>query len=128
MAIWTFYDFVQTNDRNAISEWMDSALSVAAEEKIEARLAYLGGTERHEWKRPYFSPLRDCAGISEIRFDADKKQHRIFGFFGPARHEYTMLLGWVKKNGDYSHQCRTAIHRMNTVKSTGRRYIREHGT
>ena len=127
MAIWNFYDYVAPNGRNIIAGWIDK-LSVAAAAKVEARLDYLGGRERGDWTRPYFAPLKNCAGISEIIFVIDKKQHRIFGFFGPDRHEYTMLLGWIKKNGDYSRPCNTAITRMNIANSDRRRFTTRHGT
>lgn len=128
MAIWTFYDYVSQSGKNEIAEWVRNELSPTGEEKFEARLDYLGGVERHEWKRPHFAPLKDCDGITEIRFPADKKEHRVFGFFGPERHEYTMVLGWIKKNGDYGPECKIAINRMKLIQSAGRRQIREHGT
>ena len=128
MAIWTFYDYILPSGKNEIADWVRGELSVEAEAKFEARLDHLGAVENNEWKKPYIYPLRDCGGISEIRFDVDKKQHRVFGFFGSERHEYIMVLGWIKKNGDYRHQCRIAIPRMKLIQSTGRRHIREHGT
>lgn len=128
MAIWTFYDYISQSGRNEIADWVRGELSVVAEERFEARLDHLGGVERHEWRRPKFSLLKNCDGISEIRFDVEKKQHRVFGFFSSERHVYIMVLGWIKKNGDYGHQCRIAIPRMKLIQSTGRRHIREHGT
>lgn len=128
MAIWTFYDYVSQSGSNAIADWVQNELSAKGEEKFEARLDYLGGVERHEWGRPHFSLLKNCDGISEIRFDVDKVEYRVFGFFRHERHEYAMVLGWIKKNGDYRHQCRIAIPRMKLIQSTGRRHIREHGT
>ena len=128
MGIWTFYDYLSQSGRNEIADWVRDELSAAGEEKFEARLDYLGGVDRPEWKRPQFSTLTDCDGISEIRFDVDKMEHRVFGFFGPERHEYTMAIGWIKKNGDYGHQCKIAIQRMKFILSTGRKHIREHGT
>ena len=128
MAIWTFYDYVSQSGKHAIADWVRDELSAKGEEKFEARLDYLGGVENHEWKMPYIYPLTNCDGVSEIRFDVDKKQHRVFGFFGPERHEYTMVLGWIKKNGDYGPECQIAIQRMKLIKSTERRHIREHGT
>jgi len=128
MAIWTFYDYVSQSGKNEIADWVRNELSVKGVEKFEARLDYLGAVENHEWKKPYFYPLTDCVGISEIRFLADKKEHRVFGFFGPEQNEYTMVLGWIKKNGDYGHQCKIAIQRMKRILSTGGRHIREHGT
>ena len=128
MAIWIFYDYVSQSGNNEIADWVRAELSIAGEAKFEARLAYLGAVENHEWKKPYTHPLTDCDGISEIRFDVDKKQHRVFGFFGPERHEYTMVLGWIKKNGDYAPQCKSAIQKMKLILSTGGKHIREHGT
>ena len=129
MGIWTFYDYVSPNGRNVIAEWTEDELSLAAQEKLEVRLVHLGGVERVDWKRPHFAPLTQCHGISEIKFDVDNKQHRIFGWFGPNRHEYTMLLGWIKKGKKgYLTQCRTAIPRARMVNLGGGRYIREHGT
>lgn len=113
-----------------IAAWIKKdELSVTAQETLEARLAQLGGMEPVNWVHPYITQLRNCARISEIRFDVDNRQHRIFGFFGPNRHEYTMLLGWIKKGkSGYSKQCKTAINRARIVNVGGRRYIREHGT
>ncbi len=42
------------------------------------------------WRRPLFDELGD-EGISEFRFKVNGIWYRIYGDYGPERHEYTFL-------------------------------------
>ncbi len=60
--------------------------------------------------------------LGELRFKADK-QYRILGFFGPARSDFTLLVGASKKGNNYDprNALQTALERMREVKADGRR-------
>lgn len=62
-----------------------------------------------------------------MRFHANNVQYRPLGFFGPNRHEYTILIGASKKGKIWTpaDACRGALNRMAIVLSDRRR-IREY--
>ena len=74
-------------------------LGPEAENELSAVLDILRVLERRYWTRPTFDLLhgKKYRGMGEIRFDGDNKTYRIFGFFGPNRLQFTLLLGTEKK-------------------------------
>jgi hypothetical protein len=90
---------------------------------LDAALEYLIQRPRNEWRRPEFDLLSGkMREIGEIRLKADK-EYRIFGFFGPGRSDFTLLIGASKKGKTYDPigALETALERMTRVKSDGRR-------
>ncbi len=68
---------------------------------LDARLEFLAQRPRNEWLRPVFDLLSgNMREVGEIRFKVDK-QYRILSFFGPARAEFTLLIGASKKGKTY---------------------------
>lgn len=90
---------------------------------VAVALEYLVQRPRKEWRRPAFDLLSGkMRDIGEIRFKVDK-QYRILGFFGPARSDFTLLIGASKKRNSYDprNALETALNRMDQVKADGRR-------
>jgi hypothetical protein len=65
-------------------------------------LEYLAQRERHEWVRPEFDQLAGrYRDLGELRFKVGNVQYRPLGFFGPARADFTLLVGASKKGSAY---------------------------
>jgi hypothetical protein len=89
---------------------------------LDAALEYLIQRPRNEWRRPEFDLLSGkMREIGEIRLKADK-EYRMFGFFGPGRSDFTLLIGASKKGKTYDPigALETALERMARVKADGR--------
>lgn len=117
MALWNFRSFVSATGEEAISDWYE-AQSAKVQAKFDARLRVLRDMTPQEWKDPYTKPLSgDCAGLLEIRFLADKVQHRPLGFFGPSRMEFTIVLLAIEKNDRLipPDACKTALWRRDQI-------------
>ena len=53
-----------------------------------------------QWRNsPFVSQLTDSDGIYEIRFKVRNVLYRPLGFFGPSRHEFTLLIP-AREQGD----------------------------
>lgn len=81
IILWTFRCYVSSPGKDEIRAWYDGQ-SAKVRAKFDSRLKFLAQRERAEWKREPFDSLSDeCSGLGEIRFQADKVQHRPLGFF-----------------------------------------------
>lgn len=81
-AIWTFRCYISARGTDEVRAWYNN-LSPAAQAKFDSRIKILAQNERQLWQRPLFALLKgQGAGLGEIRFDADKVQHRPIGYFG----------------------------------------------
>jgi hypothetical protein len=73
-----------------------------------------------EWREPYTKQLEGpCDGLVEIRFKADRVQHRPLGFYGPKRMEFTIAL-IAREIGDRfepQNACEQALGRKNAILS-----------
>jgi hypothetical protein len=97
--------------------------SDAVQSAVDVSLEFLAQRTRNEWRRPEFDLLSGkMRAIGEIRFKVDK-QYRILGFFGPNRHEFTMLLGASKKGNVYTptNALDSALERHSNILKDGRR-------
>lgn len=101
MNLWTFYEWVTGSGRGTITEWYESELAPEAQQDFDDLLRYLAITPRHLWERPKFSLLTGYPGIGELRFKANKKQYRPFGFFGPKAGQFTLLIGAQERGGKF---------------------------
>jgi hypothetical protein len=91
-AAWTFLTYVSPNGVQEVPQWYD-AQSPKVQAAFDQRIRVLRQMEPHEWVEPYVKKLRgQCTGLVEIRFKADRVQHRPLGFYGPSRSEFTILL------------------------------------
>ncbi len=122
LALWTIRCYVSPNGRDMIDDWT-SRQSDEVQAAVAVALEYLVQRTRKEWRRPEFDLLSGkMREIGEIRFKVDK-QYRILGFFGPARSDFTLLIGASKKSNNYDprNALDTALDRMNQIKADGRR-------
>ncbi len=89
-------------------------LGVEAETSLSATLELLLAVERKYWIRPQFDVLHGekYARMGEVRFDGDNKTYRLFGYFGPNRLQFTLLLGCIKKR-DLKHEMDLAAKRRD---------------
>jgi hypothetical protein len=74
-------------------------LGVEGQTAFEAVVDGLRVVERKYWTRPQFDVLhgKRYQGMGEVRFDGDGKAYRVFGYFGPKKLHFTMLMGHEKK-------------------------------
>jgi hypothetical protein len=92
-----------------------------AEVNLTATLELLLAVERRYWLRPQFDVLhgKKYRGMGELRFDGDGKTYRIFGYFGPNRLQFTLLLGCEKKR-DLKHEMDLAAKRRDFAEANQR--------
>jgi hypothetical protein len=93
--LWKFYGFRTAAANEVVQDWFDSCGDDLRDE-IRDSLLYYENIERHLWKRPGFDELGG-EGISEFQFKASGIWCRMYGDFGPKRHEYAFLFGGQKK-------------------------------
>lgn len=95
--IWTFYGFLSAGQNRLVQEWFDGLLHEIRDE-IRDSLGYYRNVERHLWKRRGQQGFDELGGegISEFRFKISGQWVRIYGDYGPARHQYTFLHGCEK--------------------------------
>lgn len=97
MRLWTIRAYKTGGGRDVLKEWYD-AQTVTVQARFDARIEFLAQCPRPEWKREAFD-LLSGGGLGEIRFKADRVQHRPIGYFGPGRMEFTILI-CAKEKGD----------------------------
>jgi Phage derived protein Gp49-like (DUF891) len=96
--LWTFRSYVDGSGTDAILDWFEHATK-EARGKFRSKLRILGQLERSEWRRPLFDTLGDeCAGLSEVRFEANRVPWRPLGFFQGAT-VFTLVI-CASKDGD----------------------------
>lgn len=96
--------------------------------KFDTVLEYLAQREWHEWGRPEYAPLTGkSAGLGELRFDFGKVEYRPIGCFGPARSDFTILIGATKKGKNYDprNALDTALERKRFIGEVGRTNVYE---
>lgn len=71
----------------------------AVQGKHDTILDYLEVRAAHQWRLPHTDKIND--DIIEIRIHG-AVQHRLFGFFGPSRGQFTFLLPCVHKQKVYT--------------------------
>lgn len=124
MDIWVFKCYKSAAGRDKVFDWYQS-LSSSAQAEFDVALEWLGQRERPEWTRPAFDMMggKKYRELGEIRFKASGVPHRVFGYFGPERLQFCLLLGATKngKKYDPADALDTAVGRMNEVKNDKRR-------
>ena len=96
MCIWTFFDFVSARGTNEIHEWLNSKeVPSGAKAKINARLVTLRGFP--VFPEQYLSAYNRWNDLYELRIVYSGVQYRPFGFYGPGRREFTLLVGSIEK-------------------------------
>lgn len=97
--IWSFMELETVGGRGVISQWVDD-IAMEAEEEFHGILRNLEIAPRLLWVRPVYDVFDP--EIGEIRFKANKLQHRVFGFFLTDIKQYVMLIGATKKGQNYT--------------------------
>jgi hypothetical protein len=96
MSPWTFFDFVSNRGANEIHRWLNSkAVPQEAKAKINARIATLQGFPI--FPEQYFSAYKGWDDIYELRIVFSGVQYRPFGFYGPGRRQFCLLIGGIEK-------------------------------
>lgn len=117
-VIWTFRCYVAPSGRDMIDKWY-RAQSLEAQAAFDAVREYLAQRTRDEWRRPEFDLLSGAKFrvLGELRFEVANVQYRPLGFFGPARAEFTLLVGATKKGKVYDprNAMDTALRRRTEV-------------
>jgi putative component of toxin-antitoxin plasmid stabilization module len=73
--LWEFWA-VRTARRNVLVDWLSRDKPLQAKVDVTLhRLQFMGP----KWPMPYYRPLG--GGVGEIRLDAGKVEHRIYGYF-----------------------------------------------
>lgn len=119
MPTWTFRTYVDPNGAEAVAEWYE-AQSPKVQAAFDRRLAFLQQRRPDEWRDPLSKQLHGaCDGLVEIRFKAERVQHRPLGFFGPGRWEFTVLFFATEKGGRFDPRdaCEIALRRRDAVVS-----------
>ncbi len=100
-VVWTFRCYVSPSGRDMIERWY-AAQSAEAQVAFDTVLEFLRQRRRDEWRRPEFDRMSGRYRVlSELRFEVANVQYRPLGFFGPARAEFTILVGATKKRKVY---------------------------
>ena len=126
MVSWRFMAFQYSASSRPLDDWQlgleTDSFTVFAD--VIGRLAVL---PRHQWKRPDFDLLHGDRyhGMGEMRFKADRKVHRVFGWFGPGRapFRFTLLHACLKQRSDLADEYEDARKRRDFIISHGEEYL-----
>ncbi|MEW6687557.1 MAG: hypothetical protein AB1452_00570 [Pseudomonadota bacterium] len=113
---WQFRTFVSPTGRNDVQQAVDEARPEVLEQ-FQVRVRHLANTQKIDWHEPEAKKLKGVADIYEIRFKAERRQHRPLGFFGPQAGQFTILV-WAEKKQDVykpADAINTASKRRNLV-------------
>lgn len=116
---WTFQSFVTSTGRKLVHDWY-AGQSPAVQAAFDTALEYLRDQPIAKWVRPYAAVLSgDCNGLVEIRFKAEKVQHRPLGFFRPEQ-IFTIVYLATERDGQLvpPSACMTALARKGIVETT----------
>ena len=91
MAEWNFFVFIDSNDRDVVSDWLD-VLPLKASAKIRQIL----WNQRlfAVWEKRFCKSLKGHKGLYELRISRQRAQFRLLGFFGP---EAESLQSWMER-------------------------------
>jgi hypothetical protein len=113
---WSFRCFVADNGTDEVNAWYEQQ-SKRVKAKFMARLVMLSRLPWEEWREPLFKPLHgECAGLGEIRFFADRVQHRPLGFRSGTA-EFTILFCAIERGGKFEpiSACAQALTKKSKV-------------
>jgi len=112
---WMFLAFQSDMGVHYIHDWLDS-LNADEENEFVAVLEGLQVLPRPLWGRPQFALLGNTyPGIGEIRFKVERKQFRVFGFFGPSAMQFTLLHACGKQRSNLKHEMGLALRRKSLL-------------
>lgn len=112
----TLKAYVSQQGTDYIGNWFNG-LTPKAQARLSAILSNLVNLKI--WKYPPYKKLTDCEGLGEIVMEVQNVQYRLIGMWGPAKHEFTFLIGCTHKEDDYDpRDClMTAVKRKRYIQS-----------
>jgi hypothetical protein len=117
MTAWIFFAFESDMGVRYLDNWVDT-LNEHEENEFTATLEGLQVLPRHFWRRPQFDLLGEqYHGVGEIRFKAERKQFRVYGFFGPQPLQFTMLHACGKQRSNLKREMNLAARRKRMLES-----------
>lgn len=118
MIRWTFETFVSASQRNDVQTTID-AYDDHAREAFSRAVKHLSITPIQQWQEPHFKKLKGQDHIYEIRYKADQRSTRAFGFFEESRRVFVIvLIGFHKGRVYHPHDAfEIAQRRATQIKS-----------
>ncbi len=114
MNTWTFFDFLTERGENDIHRWLNSAaVTTAAKAKINARIAALQGFPI--FPEQYISAYTGWPKLLELRIVSNGVQYRPLGFYGPAKGQFSLVIGGIEKGKIPTRLLEAADERRNIV-------------
>src|SRR6266478_3313524 len=95
--LWTFQQFRSAGGRDSISDWR-RGLSPARKAVFDVFMDRIA--KMKTWPSGICDPIRGHSGYWELRWTAEKVEHRIFGYYGGPL-LFVMLLGCTHKGKVY---------------------------
>jgi hypothetical protein len=96
MDAWTFFDFLTERRENDIHRWLNGPkVTKAAKAKINARIIALRGFPI--FPEQYISAYTGWPALLELKIVSNGVQYRPFGFYGPERGQFSLLVGGIEK-------------------------------
>jgi Gp49-like protein DUF891 len=117
MNLWLFLAFKSEMGVCYLDDWLDT-LTDDEKNQFVATLEGLQVLPRYLWQRPQFATLgNQYSGIGEIRFKVERKQFRVFGFFGPQPMQFTMVHACGKQRSNLKHDMSLAARRKDLLEA-----------
>ena len=95
--LWSFEQFRSANGRDAITDWR-KGISPGRRAILDIFLDRIAKMET--WPSGICDPIRGYSGYWELRWTAEKVEHRIFGYYGGS-FRFVMLIGCTHKGRVY---------------------------
>jgi hypothetical protein len=99
-VLWAIRSYISARGIDEIRAWYDQQ-TTPVRAKFLSRLRFLAQTPRDGWRREPFDLLKGAySELGEIRFKADRVQHRQLGFFSPGS-TFTLVFCAQEKNNRF---------------------------
>lgn len=119
LSLWSFAQFRSAKGRESITDWR-KGLSPARRARLDVFLDRIA--KMHKWPPGICDPIRGHSGFWELRWTAEKVEHRIFGYYGGSLC-FVMLVGCTHKGKVYDPQSA-----FETMEDRKERIDRKEGT
>ena len=106
--LWSFFAFSPV-----VQKWFDG-LEIESKDEIRDTLSYIGNVESHLWGKN-FEALGDGLSEIKVRVSSLNKWIRLYGYFYPRRHEYTICHANEKKTSNAKHDKKLARDRKSDI-------------
>lgn len=97
MYVWRFQQFRAWTGRKAIDDWRGK-MSPARQASFDIFMDRIAKMEA--WPSGTCDPIKGHAGCWELRWTAEKVEHRVFGYYGKEK-EFCMMVGCTHKGKVY---------------------------